>query len=488
MNPDLLFPTLLAASALLFASVVAGLYSTRAGLSFLLVFLVAGMLAGEDGPGGLKFDDYALSYGVGTGALALTLLDGGPRRRVARCRTGLRPALWLATAGVVVTAAITGVAAMWLLGVDWRLGLLAGAIVGSTDAAAVFAAMRTAKVRLSERMAATLEIESGLNDPMAVFLTLALIAWITAPAGGDALAFAQLLVTQAVGGAAVGLVAGFAVAAWLLRLPLREELQGIAALLLLSSGVATFALAGWIGGSGFLAVYLFGLVVGARAESLVRDALSAMDGFAWLSQAVMFLLLGLLVTPHRLLDHLLPALGVAAVLMLVARPAAVALCLLPLRFGAREIGFVSWVGLRGAVPIVLALFPVIAGVDDERALFDVAFVVVLASLVLQGTTIPWAARRSGVALPDAADEPAHRARFGDFVLDPRAPVGELCRFYGLQVPDTADAPLGRWLAQRLGRPPVVGDVVEWSGARFSVRGMDGAEVSAVGLKATDGDE
>lgn len=483
VSPDLLFPTLLAASALLFASVVAGLYSARAGLSFLLVFLVAGMLAGEDGPGGLKFDDFELSYWVGNAALAVILLDGGLRTQLPTFRTGLKPALWLATVGVVVTAGITGAAATWLLGVDWRLGMLAGAIVGSTDAAAVFAAMRTAKVRLSERMAATLEIESGLNDPMAVFLTVALIAWISAPGGGSALELSRLLVTQAVGGAAVGLVAGFAAAAWLRRLPLREGLQGIAALLLLSSGVAVFALAGWIGGSGFLAVYLFGLVVGARAATLVRDALAAMDGFAWLSQAAMFLLLGLLVTPHRLLEHLLPALGVAAVLMLVARPAAVALCLAPLRFGAREIGFVSWVGLRGAVPIVLALFPVIAGVDDERALFDVAFVVVLASLLLQGTTIPWAARRSRVALPDAADEPAHRARFGDFVLDPRTPIGELCRFYGLQLPDRHEAPLGRWLAQRLGRPPVVGDVVEWSGARFSVRAMEGAEVTAVGVTA-----
>lgn len=205
-----------------------------------------------------------------------------------------------------------------------------------------------------------------------------------------------------------------------------------------------------------------------------------MDGFAWLAQALLFLLLGLLVTPHLLLDTLLPALGVAALLMFVARPLAVALCLAPLRFTRGEIGFVSWVGLRGAVPVVLALFPLLMGVPKARELFEVAFVVVLASLVLQGATMVRVAHLFGVNLPDAADEPAARRLFGDFVLDGSAPARELCAFYGLELPEHPGT-LAQWIQERLRRPPVVGDRLAWSGASFSVRQMEGAQVLRVGL-------
>jgi potassium/hydrogen antiporter len=477
---DLLNAALFAAAALVFASVLAGLYSARAGLSFLLVFLVAGMLAGEDGPGGIAFDDFRLSMWVGSAALAVILLDGGLRTPMSTFRTGLRPAVWLATVGVAVTAGISGAAAVALLGVDWRLGLLVGAIVGSTDAAAVFALMKSSGLRLNERLAATLEIESGLNDPMAVFLVLALIGWITVPGQASAGALAWLFAEQALIGLAGGVVIGFGAAALLNRLPLTEEQGGLSALLVLSAGTAVFSGTGWLGGSGFLAVYLFGLILSHRSPSTVVRALSAMDGFAWLAQAGMFLLLGLLVTPRLLPPSLLPALGVAAVLMLVARPLAVALCLAPLRFTRGEIGFVAWVGLRGAVPIVLATFPLMAGVPQARLLFDVAFVVVLVSLLLQGASLVIAARIAGVNLPDAADEPARRAVFGDFVLDPQAPVDALCAFYGLPEPG-ATLSVGRWLEERIGRPAVVGDSVDWGDARFAVRAMDGARVAAVGL-------
>jgi cell volume regulation protein A len=205
-----------------------------------------------------------------------------------------------------------------------------------------------------------------------------------------------------------------------------------------------------------------------------------MDGFAWLAQALLFLLLGLLVTPHLLLDTLLPALGVALVLMFVARPLAVAIFLVPLRFTRGEIGFISWVGLRGAVPVVLALFPLLTGVPKARELFEVAFVVVLASLVLQGATLVHAARVFGVNLPDVEDEPAARRVFGDFVLDGATPVRELCEFYGLALPDHAGT-LAQWIEARLKRPPVVGDGLDWGGAHFAVRQMDGARVRRVGL-------
>jgi potassium/hydrogen antiporter len=481
MNTDFVYLALWAAGTLVFISVVAGLYSTRAGLSFLLVFLVAGMLAGEDGLGGLAFDDHRLVFWVGNAALAIILLDGGLQTTVATFRTGLKPALVLATVGVVLTAGLTGAAAMWLLDVDWRVGLLAGAVVGSTDAAAVFSLMRSAGLRLSERLASTLEIESGLNDPMAVVLTLMLIGAVEAAVSTSP---AIMLLLQAGFGLAGGLGAGFAMAALLRRLPLVGTQRGLAALVLASSGLAVFAGVSLFGGSGFLAVYLFGLVVRARAERRVQVALSAMDGYAWLAQASMFLLLGLLVSPSRLWPTLVPALGVAAVLMFVARPLAVWLCLAPLRFTPREITFVSWVGLRGAVPIVLAVFPIIAGVPGAVRLLDVAFVVVLASLLLQGSTLGWAAGRLGVNLPRADDEPAQRATYGDFVVDPEAPADALFAFYGLDPPAPAGLSVAAWFQAVLHRPPVVGDTVVHGAARFSVRGMDGARITAIGLQLT----
>jgi len=471
---------LLVAGSLVFSSVVAGLFSARAGLSFLLVFLIVGMLAGEDGPGGFAFDNVQLSLWIGSAALGVILLDGGLRTRLSTFRTGLRPASWLATLGVIVTAGITGLAASWLLDLPLAAGLLVGSIVGSTDAAAVFALLKSSGLRVSERLSSTLEIESGLNDPMAVFLVLTLCTALTQPEGLGAGEVARMFMQQALVGALGGLVGGLAIGTLLHRMPLGGTADGLTGLLLLSSGIAVFGGAGWLGGSGFLAVYLFGLIVAHRAPEVVGRALASMDGYAWLAQALLFLLLGLLVTPRLLLDTLLPALGVALVLMLVARPLAVAIFLVPLRFTRGEIGFISWVGLRGAVPVVLALFPLLSGVPKARELFEVAFVVVLVSLVLQGATLVRAARLFGVNLPDVEDEPAARRIFGDFVLDGSAPVRELCAFYGLALPDH-DGSLAQWIEQQLRRPPVVGDGLDWSGAHFSVRQMDGARVLRVGL-------
>lgn len=471
---------LLAASTLVFVSVLAGLFSARVGLSFLPVFLLAGVLAGEDGPGGYRFSDFILSFWVGNLALALILLDGGLRTAIGTFRTGLRPAGVLATLGVMLSAAITGLAGMLLLDLDLGTALLLGAIVGSTDAAAVFALLTRSGVTLSERIAATLEIESGVNDPMAVYLTLACLAVLTGAttsAGQLALGFAQ----QFGWGLALGVLSGFAVALLLPRVAARDASGGVLALMLGAAGLAVFSYTGLAGGSGFLAVYLFGLVVANRAAKVVGPALGAMDGYAWLAQACMFLLLGLLVTPSNLTPTLLPSLGVALVLMFVARPAAVWLCLLPFRFTPRETWFIAWVGLRGAVPIVLALFPLLAGLPQAGLLFNVAFVVVVVSLLVQGTTIGWAARRLGVAMPDPSDERQQRAVFGDFTLDPRMPMGTVCAFYGLSPPGRDDLPLGDWLAQAIGRPPVAGDRVHLGTATLVVRGLDGGRISRVGL-------
>ena len=484
---DFINVPLLAVGALLFLSVVLGVFSNRVGFPFLLVFLLAGALAGEDGPGGYPFNDFGLSFWVGNIALAVILLDGGLRTSSARFRTGLKPSLLLATAGVLISAVLTGAAAMALLGLDWKSGFLLGAIVGSTDAAAVFALLNRPGVVLNERVGATLEIESGMNDPMAVYLTLTVIGLIVTAGPGTLSGWdvAMMLLRQFGWGALLGILCGILMAALVLRLPLEETGGGILALMLGSAGLGVFAATGLLGGSGFLAVYLFGLVVANRAGERVVSALSAMDGYAWLAQAGMFLLLGLLVTPSAMLQTIAPALGVAAVLMFVARPVAVWLCLAPFRFQPREVWFIAWVGLRGAVPIVLAIFPLMAGMPDAMLLFNVAFAVILASLLLQGTTIRYAARRLGIALPAREDERRMRAVFGDFAIDAQAPIGALCSFYELPPPPNADAPVSAWLARALGRPAVVGDRHTVGPATFFVRAMEGAQITGVGLKLAD---
>ena len=484
---DFVNAPLLAAASLIFLSVLAGLFSARIGFSVLPVFLLAGVLAGEDRPGGYRFDDFRLSFWVGNLALAIILLDGGLRTAYATFRTGLRPASLLATVGVAVCATVTAASAVLLLGLSWGQGMLLGAIVGSTDAAAVFALLTRSGVTLNERVAATLEIESGVNDPMAVYLTLAFIALlggaevVAAPGGSSWLTLASGFAEQFGWGALIGIGLGFGMAALLRHVAARDAGGGILALLISAAGLSVFAATGWLGGSGFLAVYLFALIVGNRATAAVAPTLAAMDGYAWLAQAGMFLLLGLLVTPSHLSTSWLPGLGVAAVLIVVARPVAVWLCLWPFRFSARETWFISWVGLRGAVPIVLALFPLLAGLPKAGLLFNVAFVVVLVSLLVQGTTIGWMARRLGVALPDPGNEQAVRAVFRDFALDPEAPVGELCDFYGLPAPPHADLPLADWIAEQLRRPPVAGDSVALGSATLVVRDLRKGRISAVGL-------
>ncbi len=490
LSLDFLTLPLLIAAALVFVSVLAGVFSARLGFSSLLVFLVVGTLAGVDGPGGLVFDDFRLSFWVGNVALAVILLDGGLRTDFTTFRTGLRPALLLATVGVMICTVVTGSAAWWLLDLSWPLALLLGAIVGSTDAAAVFSLLKSSGVKLNERVAATLEIESGMNDPMAVYLTLTFIgvalvatAGLKPAAGLSATQVLLSLFQQFGWGAALGLGAGFGLAELLKRLGRGSDGGGgIRALLIVSAGLAVFAGTTWLGGSGFLAVYAMGVVIGNRARRHVRTSLSAMDGYAWLSQASMFLLLGLLVTPTELLRTIWPALGVSLVLMLVARPLSVWLCLAPLRFDRREMTFVAWVGLRGAVPIVLAVFPVMAGVPGAQIFFNVAFVVVLISLLLQGSTIAWSARRLGVALPDPENEAQTREVFGDFVLDAQTPVGQLCAFYDLPTPMDADQTLAGWLRDALHRPPVVGDSATLGLAELSVREMHGQHIAKVGIK------
>jgi cell volume regulation protein A len=389
---------------LVLVGVLSSLAARRFGVPLLLIFLSIGMLAGEDGPGGIVFDDFRLTYLIGSSALAIILFNGGLRTKLSAFRGVLVPSMLLATVGVGITAGITGLAASWLLGVSWLQGLLIGTVVASTDAAAVFFLIRAGGIQLRHRVGSILEIESATNDPTSIFLTFVLVGLMGAEAKGSGLEIIVEFGQQALFGTAVGLVGGLAVSNLINRVDLAS---GLHALFVIAAAIAIFAFTGLIGGSGYLAVYLAGLVIGNRPLRAYASIVTFQDTATWLAQIVMFMVLGLFASPSRLLGVALPTLGVAAFLMLVARPVAVWLCLAPFRFDRREIAFVSWVGLRGAVGIFLATVPMLSGLPSAHTYFDTAFFVVLVSLIIQGWTLTGAARCLHLALPRTA-RPVHR--------------------------------------------------------------------------------
>jgi potassium/hydrogen antiporter len=386
---------ILLGALLVLAGILSSLIAMRFGAPLLFIFLILGMLAGEAGPGGIKFDDVRTTYTVGSIALAIILFDGGLRTRIATFRSVLAPSAVLATIGVLLTAALTAPVAKYILGMNWTEALLVGAVVASTDAAAVFFLVHARGLRLRPRVGATLEVESGSNDPFAVFLTIVLIEFLL-PGGATWSDVAIMLAEQAILGGIVGILGGRAIVFVLNRLNLA---QGLHAPFVTTSALVIFGLAAAAHASGFLAVYLAGLVVGNRPTRAHNTVVVFLDAVTWLSQIVMFVLLGLLVWPQRLVESIGAALAVAAALMFVARPVAVFLCLTPFRFPWREKAFIAWVGLRGAVGIFLASIPLLVGLPKAHLYFDIAFVVVLTSLLVQGWTIAWAARRLHIALP-----------------------------------------------------------------------------------------
>lgn len=380
---------ILVAGVLSLLAVFAGLASTRVGTPLLLALIGVGMLAGEDGPGGIPFGDFQTAYLIGSLSLALILFQGGLNTERSMLRKALWPSLALATVGVAVSAAVVGASAVVLFHASWPEGLLLGATTAPTDAAAVSVLLRVSRIAVPSRVVAALEVESGINDPMSVLLTLALVGLLTGSSHGSPWDAALMFLEEMGGGAVLGLTSGFVLLRLFRWLTLRESVRP---LLALAGALTVFGGAQVLGASGFLAVYLAGAVVGNGDHPGGESVTRFFDTFGWLAQNALFLMLGLLVTPHKLPPLLLPALAVSAVLVLLARPIAVAICLTPFRWPAREAAFVAWAGLRGGVPIYLTIIPLLAGVAAGQQLFDIVFVVVIVSVAVQGWTAKPVAR------------------------------------------------------------------------------------------------
>ncbi len=385
-------------SGLVAVSIFSSLLSFRIGAPLLLVFLGVGLLAGDGGIGGIRFGDAGTAYMIGSVALAVVLFDSGFHTPLRSLRTAALPSLSLATVGVVLTALIVAVPARYLLHLSWTEGMLLGAIVGSTDAAAVFFLLRVGGIHVRDRVRSILEMESGSNDPMAIFLTLVLIHFLVGRDSHDG--FGMLVLTDFVMQFGIGGIAGLAGGAVIVqavnRLGIERSLLPIAGL---SLAMMLFAATAMAGGSGFLAVYVAGLVAG-NARLVAPDTMRRFqDGVTWLAQIAMFVTLGLLASPAEFPPLILPSLGVAFVLIFIARPIAVWVGVLPFRMTRNETAFVGWVGLRGAVAILLGILPIISGMENGRLFFNVTFLVVLVSLAVQGWTIGPVARWLGQVVP-----------------------------------------------------------------------------------------
>lgn len=397
---------ILVTGLLLLIGIISSKLSARLGMPVLVLFLLVGMFAGSEGIGGVEFENYRLAHAVGTVALAMILFDGGLGTSMAAIRISWKPSILLATLGVLLTAAITGVAAAWILKISLLEGLLLGSIVGSTDASAVFSILRWGGVGLPKRIAAVLEVESASNDPMAIFLTIGcielLLGHVTFGPG-----LLGLFASQMVVGAVIGLLGGYA-AVWVVN-HIELGATGMYPVLVSALSLLTYGIAVQLGGSGFLAVYLAGVVIGNKQLMFQQGIRRFHDAIAWLAQIIMFVTLGLLCFPSRLIEVGGKALLICIVLMFVARPIAVVISALPFRFNFKELTFISWVGLKGAVPITLATFPLMFATKEHslqaELLFDVVFFIVVVSAIIQGTSLTPAARWLGLECPREPEPP-----------------------------------------------------------------------------------
>jgi cell volume regulation protein A len=418
---------------LLGVSVLFSRASQRTGVPIALLFLAVGMLAGSEGIGRIYFEDYRFAFRVGVLALALILFDGGLNTPLSAVRKALAPAGVLATVGVAGTAALVATGAH-ALGLAWREALLLGAVVSPTDAAAVFAVLRGSGLQLKRRVGVTLEVESGLNDPVAVILTTVLTQNLVTPGSAGGLRIPLEVALQLVIGALVGAAVGYGGRSLLSRLSLLSG--GLYPVMTLSLGLLAFGAATLVHGSGFLAVYLAGLVLGNGPLPYRGGLLRVHDALGWLSQVGMFLILGLLVYPSHLLSVAAVGLAIAALLAIVVRPLVVALCLLPFRYPGKEVLYIGWVGLRGAVPVVLATFPVLAGAPGADRLFDLVFFIVVVTALVPGATVAWVTRKLGL---QAKEPPAPQAVLA---IESRQPLqGELMSFYIDEAVAAAGVPL-----------------------------------------------
>jgi cell volume regulation protein A len=393
----------------------------RVSVPVVLIFLITGMLAGSEGIGGIVFENYEFSVRLGTIALVLILFDGGLNTSLSSFKRVAAPAGVLATVGVIMMAGVGAVGAHWL-GLPWPAALLVGAVVSSTDAAAVFAVLRGSGLHLKRRVGLTLEVESGANDPMAVILTLSLTSNLASPSPSLGWQMAFDVLKQIVLGVALGIAFGHG-GRFLLR-KLRVPTVGLYPALTLALAFLAFGVPTVVGGSGFLAVYITGMLLGSGELPYRPGLVRVHDSLAWLSQITMFLVLGLLVSPTRLLNVAGLGLALALFLTFVARPLVVTLCLVPFRYPAREIAYIGWVGLRGAVPIILGTFPVLAGAPGAMFIFDVVFFIVVFNAFVPGATLPWVTRQMKL---EVAEPPNPKAVLEIESMQPLN--GELMSFY-----------------------------------------------------------
>jgi potassium/hydrogen antiporter len=388
---------LLIGTLLVLVSAFSSLLAFRFGAPLLLVFLSIGLLAGVDGLG-IRFENYPFTFMLGSLALAIVLFDSGFSTPIHSFRMAAFPAVIMATAGVLITAGIFAVAAALLLGFGWLEGMLLGSIVASTDAAAVFFLLRIGGINIRDKVRSTLEVESGTNDPMAIFLTIAIAELIGTGQrlSGIDLHFAFVFIEEMGLGLLFGLAGGMMIVAILNRF---TSDRGLAPIFVLALALLVFSFTGALGGSGFLAVYVAGMYAGNRKMFAKQQITRFNEGLTWLAQIIMFLVLGLLATPSAFPAIALPAIALALFLIFVARPIAVWLSLLPFDYTQQEIGFVAWVGLRGAVSILLAIMPMLSGVENGELYFNVTFIIVLVSLLVQGWTIKPVANFLGLIIP-----------------------------------------------------------------------------------------